>query len=66
MLKKIDKDNLPYEQCGECKTLDDCKHKDLPLDEVGLPMPPDACPKAIEVMRRTLNKRKFERYKNLS
>lgn len=64
MLKKT-KEN-PYPECESCKTLDDCKHKDLPLDEAGLLMPPDVCLKAIEVMRHTLHKRKFERYKNLS
>jgi hypothetical protein len=52
----------PYKECEKCKTLEDCPHPDV-QSEVGmsLPMPPDCCPKPIDVMKATLKKR--EKYK---
>jgi len=55
----------PYEECVSCKTVDDCKHADPP-NGLNESMPPDNCPNPIHVMRRTMNKRKVERYKKLS
>ena len=58
---KID-EPYPYPECKLCRTVDDCKHADKPEGEFHIPMPPDNCPKPINVMRRTL--RKYKRNEN--
>ena len=53
---------VPYESCLTCKTLADCPYKEK-AEGLSGEMPPDNCPKPIEIMRHTLNKRKLDRYK---
>ncbi len=60
------KDDSPYSECGNCKTIDDCKHAEIALDDMGTALPPDNCPKPMVVMRRTLNRRKIDRFKKQS
>ena len=49
----------PYPQCATCKTLTDCPHPETAVDLLGSPLPPDVCPKPMEVMARTLKKKKL-------
>jgi len=58
--------DCPYEECLLCKTIDDCKHADKSDDEMSSALPPDNCPKSMEVMRHTLHKRKLDKFKNQS
>jgi len=55
------KDDLPYVECKFCRTLDDCKHVDKPTDGLSMGLPPDICPKPINVMRRTVKKHKLDK-----
>ncbi len=52
------RNEYPYPECATCKTLCDCKHPDVALDGLGSPLPPDVCPRPIEIMRETEKKRK--------
>jgi len=56
----------PYPECPTCKTLADCKHAEKATDELGEDLPPDNCPQPVAVIRRTLHKRKLDRFKNQS
>lgn len=58
------KEDFPYKECNLCRTLDDCKHRDKPDNELGIELPPDECIKAMSVMRRTMRKRKINKDKN--
>jgi len=51
------KKDFPFNECKLCRTLDDCPNPDLPTDELGMSLPPDECPKPMNIMRRTLRKR---------
>jgi len=53
--------NNPFKECETCKTLADCKHVNVAQDMMGTPMPPDNCPKPIEVIRQTLKLKKQKR-----
>jgi hypothetical protein len=55
--------DLPYEECKDCKTLGDCPHPDIEMNNMGTPMPPDCCPNPIKVMNATLKKRKLKNSK---
>ena len=48
----------PYVECRKCKTLEDCPKPEVALDGLGSPLPPDICPRPIEVMESTLKKHK--------
>lgn len=48
----------PYPECAKCKTLADCPHPEVEDNMMGSPMPPEVCPKPIEVMNTTLKARK--------
>ncbi len=48
----------PYDECATCKTLADCPYPDVQDDMFGSPMPPDVCPKPIEIMAHTLRREK--------
>jgi hypothetical protein len=56
----------PYPECKTCKDLGDCKHPEIAEDMLGSPLPPDNCPKPIEIMINTLKKKKikFSQYLN--
>ena len=58
------RNETPYAECEGCKTLDDCPHAEK-AQGLHSAMPPDNCPKPIEIVRHTRNKRKIDRYKNL-
>jgi len=54
-------DDFPYPECKLCRTLDDCKYREKPDDELSMELPPDICPKPFNVMRRTMRKRKLNK-----
>jgi hypothetical protein len=50
----------PYPECDNCKTIKDCPHPDVTMDGLGSPMPPDfICPKPMEVMKETIKIKKL-------
>lgn len=51
------KSRFPYKECKDCRDLGDCPHPEVTGDLLGSPMPPDVCPKPIEVMVETLKKK---------
>jgi len=51
-------DDYPYPECKLCRTLFDCKHREMAMDDLGAHLPPDNCPKPFAVMRRTTRKLK--------
>lgn len=55
-----------FEECEECGTLADCPHPEVANDMMGSPLPPEGCPKPIEVMRDTLKIKKSRYYINQS
>jgi len=48
----------PYPECEWCKDLGDCPCPDVDSDGLGSMMCPDDCPKAIDIMKATLKKKK--------
>ncbi len=60
----MEQNNFPYEECETCKDLGDCKHVDVAIDGLATNLPPDCCPKPIEVMKCSLKKRKSYRHKD--
>ncbi len=52
---------LPYPECEKCQELGDCKHPDVTMDGFSSPMPPDNCPKGMEILKKLYNKRKHDR-----
>lgn len=48
----------PYPECEKCRSLEDCKHPDVDRDGMGSALPPDCCPKPIDIMRATEKKRR--------
>jgi len=55
------KHELPYKECATCEVLDDCPCPDVSEIGLSLPMPPDVCPKPIEVMKMTREKHKLKK-----
>ena len=53
----------PYPECEKCKELGDCKHVEVAQDLMGSPLPPDSCPRFLDVMKATVKKRKLKNYK---
>jgi len=51
----------PYPECSTCKTLEDCKHPDVVDDGMGSPLPPNDCPRPMDIMKATLKKHKKRR-----
>ena len=53
--------DYPFEECEECRTLDDCPAPDMGGEDerLCLPMIPDVCPKPITVMKATLKRHKY-------
>jgi len=56
-------EKLPYPECKLCVVLDDCPHPDIEDNEFGTPMPPEACPRPIDVMNKTFKKHKLNKSK---
>jgi hypothetical protein len=56
--------NPPYDECETCKELGDCPHPDVQEDMMGTPMPPDSCPKPIDIMNATVKKHKLRKPNN--
>lgn len=48
----------PYPECDTCKSLEDCKHPDVVRDGFGSALPPDICPRPIDIMRATEKERR--------
>ena len=48
----------PYWQCDGCKDLSDCPEPDISIDLLGQPLPPDCCPRPIDIMKETEKRRK--------
>lgn len=59
----IMKEELPYEECNSCTILDDCKHVEVSSDMLGTPLPPDNCPRPIDILRETFKKHKLNKKK---
>ena len=57
--------DAPYPECEQCRTLADCRHAEKG-EGLETELPPDNCPKPMEVMRHTLHKRKLDRNKKYS
>jgi len=57
------KTSNPYKECDTCKDLGDCPQPEVARDGMGSPLPPDVCPRPIEVMNATLKKRKLRKFK---
>jgi hypothetical protein len=52
----------PYPQCATCTCIEDCPHPDAEADMIlSLPLPPDVCPRPMDILR---TKRKDRRKKN--
>lgn len=58
------KEEYPYAECENCKDLGDCRHPDVQVDGMGSVLPPDCCPKPIDVMKEAVKKRKNIRTKS--
>jgi len=52
-------DDFPYPECSDCDDLSQCKHPDVAQDMLGSPLPPEICPRPLEIMELTLKKRKL-------
>jgi hypothetical protein len=52
------KEEDPYKECATCKDLSDCPCPEISLDMFGVPLPPDCCPRPIDIMNETEKKRK--------
>ena len=58
------RDDYPYPECAECKTLADCKNVDRGDGEgFETKMPPNDCPFPMRILRHTLHKKKLDRNK---
>jgi hypothetical protein len=57
------KSESPYKECETCKEIADCPHSDVEPNGFSTPMPPECCPKPIEIMNATLKKRKIKNSK---
>jgi|WetSurSiteA1Bulk_404760.scaffolds.fasta_scaffold26712_3 hypothetical protein len=55
------KEEFPYSTCSMCRTLDDCPYKIKTDNELSSYLPPDDCPHPLNVLRRTMRKRKKEK-----
>ena len=51
----------PYLECKHCRTIADCPHPDVANDLLGTPLPPDCCPKPIDIMNETLKKKRAKK-----
>jgi hypothetical protein len=49
----------PYWQCEKCKDLSDCPCPEISLDMFGVPLPPDVCPRPMDIMKETEKNRKL-------
>lgn len=52
------KEQYPYKECELCKDLGDCAHPDISDNFMGTPLPPDDCPRSVEIMKNTNKKHK--------
>jgi hypothetical protein len=52
-----------YPECEKCKDLGDCKHPDVADDLMGSVLPPNDCPRPMDIMKETTKKRKAFRIK---
>ena len=57
----------PYKECYNCKTINDCPHPDIVTDISVLilesKLPPDNCPRAIDVMNETYKQKRVDELK---
>lgn len=60
---RITNNEYPYPECNCCKDLSDCKHAELSDDGICSPLPPDVCPKPIEVMKNYVKLKKLRSVK---
>ena len=52
----------PYPECEKCKDLSDCAYPDIEdLGDCFNPLPPNDCPRPMDVMNETRKKYKKER-----
>ena len=54
----------PYYQCDLCQDLSDCPAPDVQQNFLGTPLPPDTCPRPIDIMKATMKKQKRHDNKN--
>lgn len=54
------KDDI-YPECEKCRVLDDCPAPEIADNMLGSPLPPNGCPRPMEVMRRTVKKHKLNK-----
>jgi hypothetical protein len=48
----------PYPECENCKCIEDCPHPTVELNMVVcIPMPPDVCPKPMDILRTKRKKK---------
>ena len=53
--------DFPYEACKTCKTLGDCPCPEVIEDGMGSPLPPESCPRPLEIMRDTTKMKKLHK-----
>ena len=53
------KTDYPFEDCKLCSGLECCPEPDVLEDGLGSPVPPDCCPRPIDILK-TLKKRRDE------
>ena len=58
-------DQDPYKECANCKDLGDCPKPDVATDGLGSPLPPDVCPRPMDIMKATNKKHKKKRHGDL-
>lgn len=54
----------PFDECEYCKTIIDCPHPDVDLSGFGVPMPPDCCPRPMDIMIKSERDRKLNKLSN--
>jgi hypothetical protein len=58
----MNQEEFPYPECKDCNDLGDCKHPEVTMDGFSVPLPPPNCPRPIEILKVTYNKRKGRRH----
>lgn len=52
---------VPYKECEDCRDLGDCRHLEIAEDMMGSPMPPNNCPRPMDILKETYKRKKHDR-----
>jgi hypothetical protein len=51
-------EEYPYPECATCKSLLDCKHVEVQRDGLGTPLPPQLCPRPMDILKESFKRKK--------